>query len=97
MLFRSLAHRTLVYQFPTPFRVVLYGVDSTLEEQRACLPTADEIEYVMLPKAIDEQMLADWDVVAPDFEIEAENDGFWLYHRRSHEIRCDGGTLSVRP
>jgi uncharacterized membrane protein len=92
-----LTHRSLVYQFPTPFRVVLYGVDTSLEERRACLPTADQIEFVMLPKATDDQTLADWAVVAPDFRIEAENDGFWLYRRQSHDIRCVGGTLTVRP
>ena len=40
----------------------------------------------MLPKATDDQTLADWAVVAPDFRIEAENDGFWLYRRQSHDI-----------
>ena len=72
-------------------------VDTSLEERRACLPTADQIEFVMLPKATDDQTLADWAVVAPDFRIEAENDGFWLYRRQSHDIRCVGGTLTVRP
>lgn len=89
-----LAHRPLVYQFPNPFRVVLYGVDTTLEEARACLPTADEIEFVMLPKTIDEQMAADWARIESDFELAAENQSFWLYARRSLDIRCVNGILT---
>lgn len=89
-----LSHRPLVYQFPNPFRVVLYGVDTTLEDARACLPTADDIEFVMLPKTIDEQMAADWAVVSFDFELAAENAGFWLYARRSHDVRCVDGILT---
>ena len=33
-----LAHREQIYQFPNPFRVVLYGVGTDQEAARACLP-----------------------------------------------------------
>jgi uncharacterized membrane protein len=73
-------HRKQIYQFPTPFRTTLYGVDNSLEGKR--LPAADEVEYVVLPVSRDEQLEADWQAVSPDFELVRANIGWELYRRK---------------
>jgi uncharacterized membrane protein len=78
-----LARRQQIYMFPNPFRAVLYGPDDTLEQARARLPAADDIEYVFLPTALDETTQADWDAVRPDFELLASNEYWSLYQRRT--------------
>ncbi len=83
-----LAQRTLIYQFPNPFRAVLYGVDTSQEEARACLPTANDLEYVMLQAQIPDDLQADWTVVSGDFEVVAENQFWTLYHRVRHDVKC---------
>jgi uncharacterized membrane protein len=83
-----LAERDLIYQFPNPFRVVLYGVDTSQEEARACLPTANDLEYVMLQTAIPQDLQADWAAVKGDFEVAASNAAWTLYHRVRHEVKC---------
>lgn len=74
-----LAHRQYVYQFPNPFRVVLYGTD--IAQEGSILPEASSIEYVMLPKFLDAQMAADWRAIQRSFSIVAENDSFVVYRR----------------
>ena len=49
-----LAHREQIYQFPNPFRVVLYGPDTQMEAARACIPEANDLQYVMLKAELDE-------------------------------------------
>ncbi len=75
-----LAHRVHVYQFPNPFRVVLYGTDISLEGTRD--PRAGLIEYVVLPLEMDEQMAKDWASIAGDFETVARNDHWGVWRRR---------------
>ena len=82
-----LAHRTSIYQFPNPFRVVLYGPNETLEQARACLPAANNVQYVMLPTDLG-NLQPDWDVVQSDFELAGSNDYWRLYKRTGHEITC---------
>lgn len=77
-----LSHRRYIYQFPNPFRVVLYGTDTTLEEQRARLPIADRVDFVMLPVNKDGEVQADWDREAHLFELVKANDYWELYRRR---------------
>ena len=83
-----LAERKLIYQFPNPFRVVLYGVDTSQEEARACLPTANDLEYVMLQSTIPVDLEADWASVSRDFEVTSHNEYWTLYHRVRHDVTC---------
>ena len=55
------AHRKLIYQFPNPFRVVLYGPDTSMEEARACLPEANDLEYVLLQKSLSLELQLEWE------------------------------------
>ncbi len=74
-----LAHRKEVYFFPNPFRAVYYGVDTSLEGTR--LPAADRIEYVILPRSLNEQLQWDWSSVSADFE-EVDSNAYWQVFRR---------------
>jgi len=82
-----LANREAIYQFPNPFRVVLYGVGDSLEDARACVPAADKIEYVLL-EARSTEAVAEWWIAAADFEIVARDDFWVLYHRVDHAVSC---------
>jgi uncharacterized membrane protein len=83
-----LAHRDEIYQFPNPWRVVLYGPNDDLERVRACIPAANEIEYVMLPVAMDQQMQDDWNAVAADFDTVAVNEWWTLSVRSGDTVQC---------
>ena len=74
-----LAHRKEVYFFPNPFRALYYGVDSSLEGTR--LPGADRVEYVVLPRTMNEQLSWDWSLVSADFE-EIDSNTYWQMFRR---------------
>jgi uncharacterized membrane protein len=74
-----LAHRKEVYFFPNPFRALYYGVDSSLEGTR--LPAADRVEYVVLPRSLNEQLRWDWSLVSADFE-EVDSNTYWQMFRR---------------
>jgi hypothetical protein len=74
-----LAHRKEVYFFPNPFRAVYYGVDASLEGTR--LPAADRIEYVVLPRSLNDQLRWDWSAVSADFE-EVDSNTYWQMFRR---------------
>jgi uncharacterized membrane protein len=74
-----LAHRKEVYFFPNPFRAVYYGVDTSLEGTR--LPAADRVEYVVLPRSLNEQLQWDWSLVSADFE-EVDSSTYWQVFRR---------------
>jgi hypothetical protein len=74
-----LAHRKEVYFFPNPFRAVYYGVDTSLEGTR--LPAADRVEYVVLPRSVNEQLRWDWSLVSADFE-EVDSNTYWQVFRR---------------
>lgn len=92
-----LSRRREIYQFPNPFRVVLYGADTTLERARACLEAADTLEYVLLPSVVSPDLAPDWERVAVDFEVAASNQLWVLYQRRANTVTCEGGTLVSRP
>ena len=83
-----LANRELIYQFPNPFRVVLYGPNTDLEYARSCLTTANDLQYVMLQKTVPADLLADWDRIEPDFTAVAQNQYWVLYHRTGHSVQC---------
>ena len=84
-----LSHREQIFQFPNPFRVVLYGVGTEMEEARACLPAANDLEYVLLQVTLNDEMQADWDRVKADFEVAAENEFWVLYERSGHTVQCE--------
>ncbi len=98
-----LTHRTHIYQFPNPWRVVLYGPNTDLENIRACLAEANDIDYVMLPSSLDDQQQADWDIISADFSVAASNDYWVVYERTGHSVRCvvppgqEGGVLVRDP
>ena len=89
-----LTRREQIYMFPNPFRVVLYGPDTSLESLRACLPAANDLEYVLLQAEVPETQTADWDKVKGDFEPAASNDSWVLYHRVRHDVQCVNGSLN---
>lgn len=74
-----LAHREKIYMFPNPFRVLLYGVDISLEGSR--LPESELVEYVVLPVQRDAEMTKDWNSVSGSFELVRANEAFELYGR----------------
>jgi uncharacterized membrane protein len=76
----QIAYRTEIYQFPTPFRSVLYGPDDRLEGTRI-EDRAERVEYVMIPTEQDAQLVADWSAIAPAFDLVDENDYWRLYER----------------
>ena len=74
------AHRKYVFQFPNPFRVVLYGTDVSLEGTRD--RAADSIEYVVLPLTMDDDMKKDFANIAGDFDTFAKNQYWGIWKRR---------------
>jgi uncharacterized membrane protein len=73
-------HRVEIYQFPNPFRIVLYGPDTSLEGTRN-EARAERVQYVLLPAARDAQMTADWQAIQSAFTLVASNPGWDLYKR----------------
>lgn len=74
-----LGHRREIYQFPNPFRTVLYGTDIAEEGRR--LPQAETVRWVVLPVARDEQMNIDWERERWAFELVTANRYWELYER----------------
>jgi hypothetical protein len=75
-----LAYREEIYQFPTPFRVELYGPDESLGGQRLGR-RSEGVDYVMLPVQRDALLTADWAAIAPAFDVVADNEHWVLYER----------------
>ena len=75
-----LAHRKEVYQFPNPFRVVLYGTDISLEGTRN--PAADRVEYVVLPLNLNANEAKDLATVAEEFDLWKKNESWGIWKRR---------------
>jgi uncharacterized membrane protein len=78
-----LAHRTEIYQFPTPFRSVLYGPNGNLDGPRID-DRAERVEWVMIPTSQDETLQRDWAAVADAFDLVDVND-IWLLYQRDFE------------
>jgi hypothetical protein len=74
-----LAHRKEIYFFPNPFRAVYYGVGTELEGKR--LPAADRVEYVVLPRLLNEALRWDWAEVSGDF-VEVAGNQYWQVFKR---------------
>jgi uncharacterized membrane protein len=79
-----LAHRAEIYQFPVPFRVVLYGPDTSTEGQRLD-DRAERVDYVMLPVDQDEALIADWMAIDDAFTEIGRNE-FWVLYERDRSV-----------
>jgi hypothetical protein len=90
-----LAHRAEIYQFPTPFRVELYGPDDSLGGTRLGR-RAEGVEYVMLPTSRDEALLADWAVVESAFDVVDANE-FWVLYQRDRDVELPPGGFDAEP
>lgn len=75
-----LTHRTEIYQFPNPFRVVLYGPDISWENTR--LPNrAERIDYLVLQVNKSEENQRDFDRISEAFVLVDSNDYWELWQR----------------
>ncbi len=76
----QLAQRREIYQFPVPFRVLLYGSDVSMEGQRLD-ERAERVDYVILPVRDDNRLAQDWRGVEDAFTEVGRNDHWVLYQR----------------
>ncbi len=74
-----LGHRRQIYFFPNPFSGLYYGVDDSLSGK--VLPAAKDVEYVVLPRAMSEQLRWTWATVSGEFE-EIDSNQFWQLFKR---------------
>ncbi|MDQ3352722.1 MAG: DUF2079 domain-containing protein, partial [Actinomycetota bacterium] len=74
-----MSRRREVYQFPNPFRVVLYE-DVDIEGTRL-VDRAERVEFVALPRARSEEETLDLARIEPAFELVIRNDYWELYRR----------------
>jgi len=79
-----LARRQKIYQFPNPFRVVLYGPDISLEGTRLG-DRAEDVEYVLLPVARSDEESADLARISAAFELVGSN-AYWELYKRSGDL-----------
>ena len=83
-----LAHRHEIYQFPVPFRVLLYGADTSMEGQRLD-DRAERVDFVMLPVRLDASLVDDWLDIEEAFTEVARNE-VWMLHERDRSIPLPG-------
>ncbi|NBU60203.1 MAG: DUF2079 domain-containing protein [Actinobacteria bacterium] len=76
----QMARRERIYAFPVPFRRALYGLDVFASGD--VLPFADEIEFVILPVNMDDEIAKVWSIVSPRFEVAYAN-SWWVVYQRS--------------
>jgi hypothetical protein len=75
-----LAYRKEIYQFPVPFRVLLYGADASMEGERLA-DRSERVDFVMLPAQLDNDLVLDWLTVEDAFDEVARNEHYVLYER----------------
>jgi hypothetical protein len=80
-----LAHRKQIYQFPNPFRIVLYGPDTSLEGTRLD-DLAEEVEYVVLPVVKEPDNEADWEAISSAFDLVESNESWELWRRSGRPL-----------
>jgi hypothetical protein len=83
-----IAYRTEIYQFPNPFRVVLYGPDRELEGIRLS-ERADRVDFVVLPTSEDENVADDFAVIEAAF-VEVAANQFWVLYERDRSVPLPG-------
>jgi hypothetical protein len=74
-----LGHRRQIYFFPNPFKALYYGVDDSLAGKP--LPAAKDVEYVVLPRALGEELSWVWAGVRSQFQ-EVDSNQFWQMFKR---------------
>ncbi|MEL6893569.1 MAG: DUF2079 domain-containing protein, partial [Actinomycetota bacterium] len=79
-----MAHRTEIYQFPTPFRAVLYGPNGNVDGPRVP-DRAERVEYVVLPISGDDYPVDDWVLIQEAFDVVEANE-VWIVYRRVPDI-----------
>ena len=89
-----LAYRREIYQFPNPFRVVLYGADTSLENTRID-ERAERVEYVLLQVENSPENQADWDVIRPAFTLVRANQ-YWELWKRDPTVALPPLQLAVQ-
>jgi uncharacterized membrane protein len=75
-----LAYRKEIYQFPNPFRVSLYGPDSSLENTRI-VDRAERVEYLVLQVDKASENAADFAVIEDAFTLVRANESWELWER----------------
>ncbi len=83
-----LAYRAEIYQFPVPFRVLLYGPDTSMEGQRLD-ERSERVEFVMLPVQLDGSLVGDWLEIEDAFVEIARND-VWVLYERDRSVALGG-------
>lgn len=82
-----IAHRTEIYQFPVPFRAVLYGPNGIVDGPR--IPErAERVEYIVLPipgAGPTSFPAEDWTVIKSAFDLVEAND-YWAIYVRNPEV-----------
>ncbi|HYN31066.1 MAG TPA: DUF2079 domain-containing protein [Ilumatobacteraceae bacterium] len=84
----QLTYREEIYQFPVPFRVSLYGTDTSLEGSRLD-ERAERVEYVMIPVDQDARLIADWRAISDAFDEVARNE-IWVLYERNRNVELPG-------
>jgi uncharacterized membrane protein len=79
-----LAYRGEIYQFPVPFRVLLYGPDDSTEGQRLD-ERSERVDFVMLPVRLDDSLVDDWLAIDDAFTEVASNE-IWVLHERNRNV-----------
>lgn len=79
-----LAHRKDIYQFPNPFRIVLYGPDVSLENTRLD-DRADDVEYLVLQVNKSPEDEADFAAIDDAFTL-VDSNASWELWKRSPEV-----------
>jgi uncharacterized membrane protein len=74
------ARRVEIYSFPNPFVRNLYGSDIFAGGDR--LPEAETVDYILLPRTLDEGEDAVWSAESARFVAVAENEWWTLWARR---------------
>lgn len=75
-----LAHRKEIYQFPNPFRVVLYGTDVSQEGTRLT-DRAERVEYLVLQVDKSDENAADFAAISAAFTLVRANASWELWQR----------------
>ncbi|MGA9275408.1 DUF2079 domain-containing protein [Ilumatobacter sp.] len=82
-----IAHRSEIYQFPVPFRSVLYGPNGNVEGPRI-EDRAERVEYIVLPipgTGPTTFPAEDWITVEPAFDLVDSNE-YWALYRRDPDV-----------
>ncbi len=74
-----MARRERIYVFPTPYRRVLYGANVFAKGDR--LDFAQEVQFVVLPRELDDEIRVDWLSEQVFFRLVYGNDWWMVYER----------------